>query len=356
MYNPLFLYGPPGSGKTHFLHAMGGGLVPVLGTEGIVLTSGARFSRAVGLSLSEGRFAELEAFLGKAKAVLLDDVHLLAVTEQNRSCLDRIFKGFFARGVQVVMGSLYPPRALGALEEALKLPLGKAWSQDLKLPAPTVHSELMQAFLARKSVIVTAEELEGLCERLEGHYSQASLWLRRLVALMRLRPQSRLQDLVALLFDIGPEGGRDLPSFSDLEAAKAFKLPSGPGAKNLAVLVPKGEEPMGPWLALRLHQTAGQFSIGQGYHRVLAQSYDADQPFGVPFQIGEKCLDAGSQAALVLGPPEASALATRSAEFSHAVGHILESFGVAFSWIPYRASMSPGNFLRAHLDFLAPPP
>jgi len=118
MYNPLFLHGPPGVGKSHMLHAIGLALVGGFSEEEIVLTSGPRLAHAASFALAEGRSGEIEAFLKNAKALLVDDVHLLAVTEENRAFLAKVFDLFFSGSLQVVMTSLYPPRGLAALEEA----------------------------------------------------------------------------------------------------------------------------------------------------------------------------------------------------------------------------------------------
>jgi hypothetical protein len=64
------------------------------------------------------------------------------------------------------------------------------------------------------------------------------------------------------------------------------------------------------------------------------------------------CQRAQAQAALVLGPPGDSNLASRVSEFSHAVGHILEGLDVAMGWIPHRGTMPNAHFVRAHLDLM----
>lgn len=360
MYNPLFLHGPPGVGKTHMIHAIGGGLAAAMTAEGVVLTSGPRLSRAVGQALAEKKLGEVEALLKKAKSLLVDDVHLLAVTDQNRAALAKVFGQFLERGHQVVMTSIYPPRALGALEEALKISLAKGWSVDLKVPGAAVQVEIIQGYLDRHAVNIPNEAVRKLHDKLGANYFEAERWLRRLSVLIKLHesdsPPPEAEDFFPALFDPGPPpGSPDLPTPKELESAKSFRLPApGADAVNLAVVAPKGQEAMLPWMAARFHEAAAGHGIGRTYRQVAAETYDAGQPFGVPFQIGEMCLRTGAAAALILGPPGESSLASRSAEFSHAVGHILESLDVAMGWIPHRGSVSSGHFLRAHLDFLAP--
>jgi hypothetical protein len=105
------------------------------------------------------------------------------------------------------------------------------------------------------------------------------------------------------------------------------------------------------WLVERFYKVGAEFRAPQTYRHVLCESYDAEQPLGVPFQIGESCQRSGAQAALVLGPPREARLAAREGEFAHAVRHILESFGLAAGWVPFTETTTTRPFLAAHLDF-----
>jgi len=372
MYNPLFLHGPPGTGKTHTLQAIAVGLSRSLGEGRVVLTSGPRLACAVSAALSEGGLGEIKASLGKAKALLVDDIHLLAVTEHNRSALARVFGLFQDRSLQVAFASLYPPKALGALEDSLSLSFERG-AVDLKPPSPAAQLEIIRAFCDRNGVALNAREIMAFHERLGPNAFEAARWLRRLAAMSGLPELASrapsAEEMIPLLFAEAPiprEGGAasgelepgslDFPTAAQLAGLKGFPSPApGPRALGLAVLAPQGEEErLSPWMVARFHQAGARYGLSSAYRLVLVASYDPGQPFGVPFEIGERCLKAGAQAALIMGPPDHSSLAGQAAEFSHAVGHILESLGIAMAAIPWRGTTSDGNFLRAHLDLAAP--
>jgi hypothetical protein len=354
----MFLHGAPGVGKTHLLHAIGVGLGEALGAENVILTSGARLARAANLALAEYQGARFESELAKAKALLVDDVHLLAVSDSNRGLLSKVFDLFFSKNLQVVMTSIYPPRALGALEEALKISLGKGWSVDLKLPGPSIQIEIIHSFLDRRGANIASEEAKRFHEKLGKHSFESERWIRRLLALLKLQDSSsappKFDDLLAALFEPGAKaGGPELPSAQELEAVRGFSLPAqGPEARGLALIVPKGQEAMAHWVASRFAAVGQDYKAPAAYRQFLSATYDGGQPFGVPFQIGEMCANAGASAAIVLGPPADLTLASHESEFSHAVVHVLESLGVAAAWVEHRGAMSAGPYLRAHLDFL----
>ena len=96
----------------------------------MILTSGTRLAGAATLAAADNKLPELEAELKAAKALLVDDLHLLAVNDKNQAFLGQIFAHYFKSGLQVVFTSLYPARSLASMEEALKISLAKGWSVD----------------------------------------------------------------------------------------------------------------------------------------------------------------------------------------------------------------------------------
>jgi chromosomal replication initiation ATPase DnaA len=361
MYQPLFIYGAPGVGKTHMLHAIGAALAKVMPGETLWLTTGSGMARAASCAMTEGKLSELEELAKKAKALLIDDIHLMAVTDQNQGALARLFKVFFDKNLQVVITSVYPPKALGALEEALKISFARGWSVDMKIPNPDVQKDLIQAHIDRLEAGITQDDVKLFQERMVGSYQDFQRYVRRWQTLAKHR-QSRGQaaaayEALGVLFNPGPPAdGKETPSEPALDAAQGFTPPPpGPGALNLAVIVPKGRERYAPWLLSRFYEVGGKFLFQETYRNVAVDVYDPEQPFGVPFQIGEACQRCAAQACLILGPGPETKLAARSSEFSHAVGHILDSFGVAAGWIPLTGSTFTQPFLLAHLDFINQP-
>ncbi len=361
MYNPLFIYGGPGVGKTHMLNAIGVGSGASLGADNVIFTTGARLSHAVESAVNAGRFGEIEAAIESSKAILVDDIHLMSVSEVNQSALARLFAHFFGKNLQVIFTSLYPAKALGSLEEALKISFGKGWSVDMKIPNQDIQMDMLTAGFLRWGSDFTKDEIALVREKMENNYSDSVLWMKRLLVLRNITDKSStpltFDKLLAKLFaiDVLVEG-QNIATPAEIEAAKNFVPPmGGPPGPPTAVLVPKGREAMGPFMLSKFFEVNCEGEYPQGYRIALNQAYDCEQPFGVPFQIGKACHQAGVKAALVLGPPPTSDLAGRAGEFAHAVGHILESLDIDMAWIPFEGTLSPNNMHRAHLDLLPKP-
>jgi len=348
LYNPLFLFGPPGTGKTHFLNAIAAGLSQSLGPDGIILTTGFRLSylldpmRGGGLPYSRERLEE------RARAILIDDFHLTQITDGNKPELARLFANALKKKCQIVLASLYPPKALAVLEQALGISFAKGWAVDLKVPAAPARPDIFKAFAQRRGLSVSEEEAAKVAELCRGDYAAVFQGLERLSAFRKAREKSSAPeaDVVPMLFD---QAKTPVPDAAKLDSARSFSPPpSGPDAAGLAVLFPQGREGAGAWCLARFFQAAGHYGFSTAYRPVLSRGYDASQ--GTPFELGRACVQEGAGAALVVGPAENSPLFAKAAEFRHAVLHVLKAAGVRAAWVAHDEIAGSAPFLNAHLD------
>lgn len=358
MYNPLFLYGVPGTGKSHMLNAIGAALSKGLGGTVLLSTSGSRLSRAVNAALARKGVAEIDARVANSKALLIDDIHLMALSDQNKEVLAKVFKSFFDRKLQVVITSLYPPKSLGALEEALKFSFSKGWSVDLKMPSPATQKDLISAASDRTGTGLSDVELTLLHEKLsQWGYNDLTLWLKRLTVYKKVHEAAgravALEDMLKLTYEPLLAGATEPPNLT----GASFNPPPAPaGAESIAVIVPKGQDGLGAFAAAQFYDAGRKHGFPQIYRHALWETYDPAVPFGIPFMIGEMCHRAGVHLALIVGPSPDSPLGPRSAEFAHATRRILESFGVELAFIPYTGLKLEAHYLNAHLDLARLPP
>jgi chromosomal replication initiator protein len=144
-YNPLFLYGGVGLGKTHLLEAIGHHLTQQ-GARAVYL-SAERFMNDLVNSLQHGRMEIFRTRYRQVDALLIDDVHFLAGKDRTQEEFFHTFNALYNTGGQVVVSSDKPPQDIVALEERLRSRFSSGLIADIQPP----DLETRVAILLRKA-------------------------------------------------------------------------------------------------------------------------------------------------------------------------------------------------------------
>jgi len=165
-YNPLFLHGPSGVGKTHLMNAIGNGLIAATGGRGVVACVPAQlFVDELISALQEGAVDRWRARYRSASALLLDDVQFVAGKERTQEELFHVFNALYAEGKQLVIASDRPPRELSGLEERLRSRFEGGLVVTMQSPDRPLRERLFARYLRDLGVEPTAEMLGYLSER-----------------------------------------------------------------------------------------------------------------------------------------------------------------------------------------------
>lgn len=163
-YNPLFIHGPSGVGKTHLLNAIGNGLVQTAGA-GVACVPAQLFVDELIAALQEGTVDRWRARYRAATALLLDDVQFVAGKERTQEELFHVFNALYADGKQLVIASDRPPRELSGLEERLRSRFEGGLVVQMQPPDRVLRERLYQRFLHDLGVDATGEMLSYLADR-----------------------------------------------------------------------------------------------------------------------------------------------------------------------------------------------
>lgn len=169
-YNPLFIHGPSGVGKTHLLNAIGHGLVNTTrapdGRPGSVACVPAQaFVDELIAALQEGTVDQWRSRYRAANALLLDDVQFVAGKERTQEELFHVFNALYADGKQLVFASDRPPRDLSGLEERLRSRFEGGLVVQMQAPDRALRERLYARFMKELDIEPTGEMLSYLAER-----------------------------------------------------------------------------------------------------------------------------------------------------------------------------------------------
>lgn len=120
-YNPLFIYGPSGTGKTHLANAIGNEIVEASGGAiAVSFVSAGEFIDELIVALQEGTLERWRARYRSAGALIIDDVQFAAGKERTQEELFHVFNVLHTEGKQIVLTSDRGPKELESLEERLR--------------------------------------------------------------------------------------------------------------------------------------------------------------------------------------------------------------------------------------------
>ena len=151
-YNPLFIYGGTGMGKTHLMHAIGRELLDKYPSIRVVYTSSERFMNEMILCLRTNRMPSFQRHYRSADVLLVDDVQILAGKERMQEEFFHTFNELYDHQKQIVISSDSAPKSTSGLVERLRSRF--EWGLMVDVQPPDLETKM--AILDKKA------ELEGV--------------------------------------------------------------------------------------------------------------------------------------------------------------------------------------------------
>jgi chromosomal replication initiator protein len=215
-YNPLFLYGGVGLGKTHLLHAIGNACI----SRGlnVLYVSSEEFTNDM---INAIRTHTTQAFREKyrsADVLLIDDIQFIAGKESTQEEFFHTFNTLHGQDKQIIVSSDRPPKSLVTLEERLRSRFEWGLTADIQAPDLETRLAILRSKAERTGRNIPDEVLETIARRVQSNIRELEGALNRILAFADLSGATMNSKLVDMaLADL-------LPQRSDVAPAKIIEL------------------------------------------------------------------------------------------------------------------------------------
>ena len=257
-YNPLFLYGGVGLGKTHLLHAIGNAC-QVRGLS-VLYVSSEEFTNDL---ITAIRTHTTQAFREKYRSMdvlLVDDIQFIAGKESTQEEFFHTFNTLHGQDKQIIISSDRPPKALVTLEERLRSRFEWGLTADIQPPDLETRLAILRTKADRTGRHVPNEVLELIAERVQSNIRELEGALNRILAFADLSGSLLTQDLVEVAFvDLLPQK-RNVPSDKILDAVADSE---GVGVEDLLGQNRSAKIAIPRQLAMYLLRTYNEISLPQ---------------------------------------------------------------------------------------------
>jgi chromosomal replication initiator protein len=158
-YNPLFIYGGVGLGKTHLMQAIGHAALASNGGLKINYVSGDTFTYHVVSSIREDRFGAFREAYRDVDIWLVDDIQFIASRERTESEFFQAFNTLYETGKQIIISSDRPPKDLQVLDPRLRSRFEWGLMVDIKAPDLETRIAILEKKVEQEGVTVPEEVL-----------------------------------------------------------------------------------------------------------------------------------------------------------------------------------------------------
>ena len=205
-YNPLFLYGGTGLGKTHLLHAVGNAIVDNKPDAKVVYMHSERFVQDMVKALQNNAIEEFKRYYRSVDALLIDDIQFFANKERSQEEFFHTFNALLEGNQQIILTSDRYPKEISGVEDRLKSRFG--WGLTVAIEPPELETRV--AILMKKAedhqIHLPDEVAFFIAKRLRSNVRELEGALNRVIANANFtgRPitidfvREALRDLLAL--------------------------------------------------------------------------------------------------------------------------------------------------------------
>lgn len=229
-YNPFFIYGGVGLGKTHLMHAIGHFILSQNPSQKVLYVSSEKFTNELINAIKDDRNEEFRSKYRNIDVLLIDDVQFIAGKERTQEEFFHTFNSLYEANKQIILSSDKPPKDINTLEERLRSRFEWGLIADIQPPDLETRIAILRKKAEMENLNVPNEVMVFIADKIASNIRELEGALNRVIAYASLTDgevteelasealkdilsankakiinSSVIQDVVARYFDLKPE-------------------------------------------------------------------------------------------------------------------------------------------------------
>jgi chromosomal replication initiator protein len=181
-FNPFFVYGSVGLGKTHLIQAIGNYVQSNWASKNVLYVSSERFTTEFVQSIQENRISEFSSFYRQVDVLIVDDVQFFSGKEKTQEEFFHLFNALRQASSQIVLSADRPPRKIDGIEKRLLSRFQWGLSADLKSPGLDTRIAILERKAEDEGIELDDEVITFIAQRIERNIRELEGALIRLLA------------------------------------------------------------------------------------------------------------------------------------------------------------------------------
>jgi chromosomal replication initiator protein len=198
-YNPLFIYGSSGLGKTHLLHAIGHYAIHLKPRTKVRYVSSEEFTNDFINAIQNNKTSEFQAQYRDVDILLVDDIQFLSGKDQTQEAFFHTFNTLHDHNKQVVITSDLRPKQLAGFEERMLSRFEWGLTTDIQAPEFETRVAILRKKAALERISIPDNVVEYMAARISSNIRELEGTLIRVTAFANLNRQAIDMDLVQLI-------------------------------------------------------------------------------------------------------------------------------------------------------------
>lgn len=187
-YNPLFLYGGVGLGKTHLMHAVANTVLKNDKSKNVLYVTSEKFTNEIINAIKDNKTEQFRNKYRNIDVLLIDDIQFIAGKDTVQEEFFHTFNTLRENGKQIILSSDKPPRDIQLLEERLKSRFEWGLIADISAPDYETRLAILRKKASSENIVIDDEILMNIANRVDTNIRELEGALNKIIAHATLIP------------------------------------------------------------------------------------------------------------------------------------------------------------------------